>query len=107
VGHVGFDKVTSGKSSTETELTSQDGSRDYTGQLAGVLTGGGRVSATNTKQIQHRALGLENGTTADSSDLYGGHRHGDLKVTVVAADIVRMIEHEDETENRGLTLTSS
>lgn len=107
MSHVGSDKVTSGKSRTETELTSQDGSRDNTGQLAGVLTGGGRVSAADTEQIQHRALGLEDGTTADGADLNGRHRHGNLKVTVVAAEIVRMIEHEHETENRSLSLTSS
>jgi hypothetical protein len=58
VSHVGLDQVAGGKSSTQTELTSEDGSSDDTGQLAGVLTRGGRVRAANTEQVQHRALGL-------------------------------------------------
>jgi hypothetical protein len=82
--------VAGGKSSTQTELTSEDGSSDDTGQLAGVLTRGGRVRAANTEHVQHRALGLEDSTTPDGADLNGRHRHSDLEVAVVAT-VVRLV----------------
>lgn len=94
MGHVGSDKVTSSESSTETELTSEYRSRDNTGQLAGILTRGGGVSATDTKQIQHRALGLEDGTTTNGTNFNGRHRHGNLEVTIVATEMVSIIAHE-------------
>lgn len=84
VGHVGPDEVTSGESSAQTKLTGEDGSRDNTGQLAGVLTRGSRVGAPDTKQVQHRALGLKDGTTTNGADLNGRHGHSDLQVAVVA-----------------------
>jgi hypothetical protein len=87
VGHVGLDKVASGKRSAQAELTGQDGGRDDAGQLASVLTRGGGVRTTDTEHLKHGGLRLENGTATNGADLNRGHGDGNLEITIAAVVI--------------------
>jgi hypothetical protein len=87
VRHVGLDKVASSERSTQAELTGQDRGRDNAGQLAGVFTRGGGVSATDTEHLKHGRLRLKDGTTTDGADLNRGHGDGNLEITIAAVGI--------------------
>lgn len=70
--------MTSGECGTQAELTGENGGGNYTRKLAGVLTRGGRVRSTDSQEIQHGTLALENGTSANGADFDRGHGHSDL-----------------------------
>lgn len=82
VGHMSPDEMSGGESSAQAELTSENRGSDDARQLASILTRGGGVRATDTKEIQHGALSLQDGTTTDGTDLDTGHGNCDLEVTV-------------------------
>jgi hypothetical protein len=80
------DKVTSGQSTAQRKLTSQDGGTNNTGQTTGVVSGVSRVRSPDAKKVKHGALGLENSTTTKSSDLKRGHRNRNLESSVEAVE---------------------
>ena len=68
VCHVCFDKMSSGKSSAQTELTRQDTSGNNASQLTGVFTWVGGMGSSDTEHFEHGRLGLEDSTTSDCAD---------------------------------------
>lgn len=85
--HVSSDEMTGGQGTAERKLAGEDGCTDDAGETAGVVTGVGGVRASDTKDVKHGALGLEDGTTAESSDLERGHRDRDLESSIEAIDV--------------------
>ncbi|KAI6760602.1 hypothetical protein HG530_009462 [Fusarium avenaceum] len=79
--------MTSGQSTAQRKLTSQDGGTNNTGQAAGVVSGVGRVRSPDAKKVKHGALGLEDSTTTKSSDLKRGHRNGNLERSSEAVEL--------------------
>ena len=79
-----LDKVTSGEGTAQGQLAGKDSSTDDAGQTAGIVSRVCGVRASDTKDIKHGALGLEDGTTTKGSDLKRGHRDGDLKSSAKA-----------------------
>lgn len=82
VGHVSPDKMTSGQCGTQTQFSGQDGGTDDARKLTSVISRVGGVGATNTEEIQHGGLSLQDRTAADGADFNRRHGHGDLKVTI-------------------------
>jgi hypothetical protein len=78
---VGLDQMASSESCTKRQLTGEDTSSDNTCKLASVVTGVCRVGTTNTEQVEHGGLGLENCTTTNGTNFNTRHRDRDLKVT--------------------------
>lgn len=78
MSHVRADKVAGGKGCAETEFTGEDGGGHDTGEASGVVTGAGWVSATDTEEVKHGSLSLEDGAAADSADFYRRHRDADV-----------------------------
>jgi hypothetical protein len=85
---VGFDKVTGSQSCAERQLTGKNTGSDNARKLACVVTGAGRVSTTDAKQIEHSRLRFENSTTTNSADLNTRHGDRDLKVTTEAGKLL-------------------
>ena len=81
--HVSFDQVSGSKCGTETQFAGEHGRSHDTGQATRVLAGIGGVGATDAKHVEHAGLCLEDGAAADGADFDGGHRDGNLEVTVV------------------------
>jgi hypothetical protein len=81
VCHVCLDKVTSSKGCTERQFTGEDTSSNNTCKLASVVARVSRVGATDTEQIEHGRLRLEDCTTTNGTDFDTRHGDRDLKVT--------------------------
>jgi hypothetical protein len=43
------------------------------------------MGATDAEEVEHGALRLENGATAQGADFNGGHRDADLEIAAEAA----------------------
>lgn len=71
--HVGPDKVTGSKSTAEAEFTGQNTSGDYSSQLASIVAGVRGMSPSNTKEIEHSALRLEDSPPSNCADFDTWH----------------------------------
>jgi hypothetical protein len=94
-----LDKVTSSKSCAERQLTGEDTSSNDTCELASVIAGVCRVSATDAEQIEHGRLRLEDCTTTDGANFDTRHGDRDLKVTTKTDNMLAY----DLTNERDLT----
>lgn len=81
--HMGFDKMTSRKSTAQTQFSAQHTRTDDTGQLSCIGTWRGITSPPYAQQVKHRCLWRQEGTAADCAHFDGGHGYGDLKIAVV------------------------
>lgn len=84
VAHVRLDEMARSKRTAQTELTGENSSSDDTSKLACVVTGAGRVGSPDAEQIKHGALGLQDSTTANRTNLNRRHRNRNVEVTVHA-----------------------
>lgn len=82
--HVCPDEMACCECTAQTELACKNCSTNDPGQLAGILPWIGRVGSLNTEHLQHDRLCFKNRSSADGTNLERGHRHTDLKITVVA-----------------------
>lgn len=85
--HVSPDEMARGQGTAERKLACENGCADDAGKTAGVVSRVGGVRASDTKDVEHGALRLEDGTTTKSSDLERGHRDGDLKSSIEAVNV--------------------
>lgn len=83
MGHVSPDKVTGSKGTAEAELASQNTSGDDSSQLPSIIARICGVSPSNTKEIEHSALRLEDCPPSNCADFDARHRNADLEVAIV------------------------
>lgn len=77
--HVSLDQVAGSKGTAEGQFTSQDCRGNDAGKAAGVVARVGGVRSSDTEQLQHGALGVQDGATTESADFQRGHGDGDLE----------------------------
>ena len=78
MGHVSADKVAGCQGGAETELTGKDGGGHDACETAGVVSWVGWVCTTDSEQVEHGSLSLEDGAAADGTDFYGWHGDADV-----------------------------
>lgn len=78
VRHVGPDKVPSSQCRAERELSSQYGRGNDPSEHPCIITRVCWMSATDSKEVEHGTLRLEDGATADCTNFDGRHRNRDL-----------------------------
>ena len=71
------------ESAAETELSCEDAGSNNASKAPCVIARICRMSAANSKKIQHRALGLEDRATPNCADFDGWHGDADLEVAIV------------------------
>lgn len=79
--HMGADEMACCQCTAKGEFSSQDTGGDDLGEFARVITGVGWVRAADAEEVEHGALGFENGTAAESADFDGWHGDADLQVS--------------------------
>lgn len=84
MSHVCFHQVTSGQGRAQREFTSEGSRTDDTGETTGVVTGVSGVRATDTKEVEHSRLRLEDGAAAEGADFKRRHGDADLQVAGVS-----------------------
>lgn len=77
--HVRLDQVACRESTAERKLTGQDGGTNDSGQATGVLSGGRGMGSSDTKHVEHSALGLKDGASTEGTNFERGHGDGDLE----------------------------
>lgn len=66
--HVSLDQVAGSEGTAKRQFTRQDSRSNDAGKTAGVVSRVGGVRSSNTEQLQHRALRVQNGASTESAD---------------------------------------
>jgi hypothetical protein len=66
--HMGLDKVARTQGTVQTKFTSEDTRSDYARKLARIIAWRRGMSATNTEEVEHGGLGLEDSAATDCAD---------------------------------------
>ena len=77
--HMRTNEMTRGQGAAQRELAGENCSSHNARETARILSGAGRVRPTNTKHVEHGALRLQDGSTAESTNFQRGHGHRDLE----------------------------
>lgn len=83
--HVRLDQMPGREGAAQTELAGQYGSGNDTREALRILAWVRGVGAAHAEEVEHGALGLEDGTTTDGTDFDRRHGDGDLEITIIAA----------------------
>ena len=90
VDQVSADKMPSGKSTDERQLSGHDGGGNDPSELLSVLSRGGGVSTLDSQHLEHSLLGSEHSATTHSSDFDARHSHSHQKVlAMVSSELIR------------------
>ena len=78
MAHVRLHQMSRGQRRTQREFASKYTCSYNSRKLSSIVARVGGMRATDTEQIEHCCLRLEDGATTNSTDLDARHGHGDL-----------------------------
>lgn len=87
MSHVRPDKMTGGKGTTKTDFAGKDASSHNSSEFPGIIAGIRWVGPADAEEVEHSALGFQDGPASDRADFNRRHRDTDLKVVIATTGL--------------------